>query len=158
MSSGTAPSGLLANRVTRRKVTTYVAFLVASVLLMAVSGNPVVRELQNGVAFAFRPIEEGVGSVAGNVVSIGGALSDIEQLRRDNEALRAENERLRLENQAAVEARRENDLLTGLLQLQQGLDFQTQAATVIARESSDSLRIIIIDRGSNDGIRIGHVV
>jgi rod shape-determining protein MreC len=158
MSSGTAPSGLFANRAIRRKVTLYVACLVVSVMLMGVSGNPFVRDLENGVAFAFRPIEEAVGGFAASVQSIGSALSDIDQLRRDNDALRAENDQLRLENEAALEARRENDLLTGLLQLQQGLDFQTLPATVIARESSDANRAIVIDRGSDDGIKVGHVV
>jgi rod shape-determining protein MreC len=156
--SGTSQSGLFANRVTRRRATAYAAFLIASVMLMAVSGNPFVRDLQNGVAFAFRPFQEAITSAAGEVTSIGGALSDIDQLRRDNDALRAENERLRLENQAAVEARRENDQLTALLQLQQGLDFQTLAATVIGRETSESRRVIVIDRGSDDGIQVGHVV
>ena len=158
MSSGTAPSGLFANRVTRRRATTYAGFLVVSVLLMAISGNPLVQDLQNGVAFAFRPFEAAVDSAARDVTSIGSALADIDQLRRDNEALRAENDRLRLENVAANEARRENDLLTGLLQLQQGLDFQTLASSVIARETSDSRRVIVIDRGSNDGVKVGHVV
>lgn len=158
MSGTSAPSGLFANRVTRRRVTSYAAFLVASVMLMAVSGNPVVRDLQNGVAFAFRPFEGGVDEVARDIKSISAALADIDQLRRDNDALRAENDRLRLENQAAAEARRENDLLTGLLQLQQGLDFQTLAATVIGRETSESRHVVVIDRGSNDGIKVGHVV
>ena len=73
MSSGTAPSGLFSNRATRRRATTYLAFVVASVLLMGVSGNPFVRDLENGVAFAFRPIEQAVGGVAGSVQSIGSA-------------------------------------------------------------------------------------
>ena len=156
--SGTSPGGLLANRVTRRKLTAYASFLVASVMLMAVSSNALVQDLQNGVAFAFRPMQVAVEGAARDVQSIGAALYDIDHLRRDNDALRAENDRLRVENQAAVEARRENDLLTGLLQLQQGLDFQTQAATVIARETYESRRVVVIDRGSDDGIRVGHVV
>jgi rod shape-determining protein MreC len=156
--SGTSPSGLFANRATRRRLGTYAAFVVASMVLVAVSGNPVVRDLENGLAFAFQPLEAAVTGAARDVVSIGTALSDIDQLRRDNDALRAENERLRLDNRAAAEARRENDLLTGLLQLRQGIDFQTRAATVTARESSEARRVVVIDRGSDDGIQVGHVV
>ena len=158
MSGTSAPSGLFANRATRRRVTTYGAFLVASVMLMAISGNPVVRDLQNGVAFAFRPFQITIEDAARDIRSIGTALSDIDGLRRDNDALRTENDRLRIENQAAAEARRENDLLTGLLQLSQGLDFETVAATVIARETSESRKVVVIDRGSDDGLQVGHVV
>jgi rod shape-determining protein MreC len=156
--SGTAPSGLFANRATRRRLGWYGGFVVASLILMGVSGNPFVRDLQNGVAFAFRPFQAAVDGAARDVVSIGAALTDIDQLRRDNDALRAENDRLRLENRTAAEARRENDLLTGLLQLRQGIDFQTRAAMVIAREASDARRVVVIDRGSDDGIQVGHVV
>jgi rod shape-determining protein MreC len=156
--SGTSPSGLFANRATRRRLATYGGFVVASAVLLAVSGNPVVRDLQDGVAFAFRPFQATVGGAARDVISIGAALSDIDQLRRDNDALRAENDRLRLDSRSAEEARRENDLLIGLLQLRQGIDFQTRAATVIGRETSDARRVVVIDRGSDDGIQTGHVV
>ena len=151
-------TSMFANRATRRRIGTYVGFLVTSALLLAISGNPLVRDLQHGVAFAFKPIQVTIDGMARDVVSIGAALADIDNLRRDNEALRAENERLRLDGRSALEAQRENDLLTGLLQLRQGLDFQTKAATVIARETSEASRVVIIDRGSDDGIKVGHVV
>jgi rod shape-determining protein MreC len=156
--SGPSASSPFANRAVRRQLGTYGGFVVASLVLMAVSANPFVRDLQNGVAFAFRPFQIAISDAARDVVSIGTALADIDQLRRDNDALRLENERLKLENRSAVEARRENDLLTGLLQLRQGIDFQTRAATVIAREATDARRVIVIDRGSDDGIAVGHVV
>jgi rod shape-determining protein MreC len=151
-------SGLFANRVARRRAGTYLGFLVTSILLMAISANPLVRDLENGIAFAFKPIEVSIDAAARDVVSIGGALAEIDQLRRDNEALRAENDQLRIDNRSAAELRRENDQLTGLLQLRQGLDFQTVAAAVIARETSEARRVVIIDRGSDDGIQVGYVV
>lgn len=151
-------SGLFANRAVRRRIGTYVGFVVTAVLLMAISANPLVRDIQNGIAFAFRPIEVSVDSVAHDLSSIGVALGEIDQLRKDNEALRQENDQLRLDNRSAAELRRENDQLTGLLQLRQGLNFQTMTAAVIARETSEARRVIVIDRGSDDGIKVGHVV
>jgi rod shape-determining protein MreC len=151
-------SGLFANRAARRRIGVYIGFLVTSVLLMAISANPLVRDLQNGIAFAFRPIEVSIDGMAHDVTSIGAALSEIDQLRKDNEALRKENEQLRLDNRSAAELRRENDQLTGLLQLRQGLNFETEAAAVIARETSEARRVVVIDRGSDDGIKVGHVV
>src|SRR5512141_3218375 len=105
-------SGLFANRAARRRIGTYVAFLVTSVLLMAISANPLVRDVQNGIAFAFRPIEVSIAGVAHDVSSIGAALGEIDQLRKDNEALRQDNEQLRLDNRSAAELRRENDQRT----------------------------------------------
>jgi rod shape-determining protein MreC len=151
-------SALFASRVARRRAGTYIGFTVASLLLMAISANPIVRDLQNGIAFAFKPIEVTIDGTARDIVSIGGALAEINQLRQDNEALRAENQQLRTDNRSTAELRRENDQLTGLLQLRQGLNFQTTAATVIARETSEARRVVVIDRGSDDGIAVGHVV
>lgn len=151
-------SGLFASRVARRRAATYAGFLVASVLLMTVSGNPFVHDLQHGVAFAFKPFEVTIDDAASDVASIGSALTEIDQLRTDNEALRSENEQLRLDNRSAAELRRENDLLTALLQLRQGLDFQTRTAQVIARETSEARRVIVVDRGTNDGVAVGQVV
>jgi rod shape-determining protein MreC len=151
-------SGLFANRAARRRIGSYLAFLVTSVLLMAISANPLIRDLQNGLAFAFKPIEVSIDGVAHDVASIGTALTEIDQLRKDNEALRNENDQLRIDNRSAAELRRENDQLTGLLQLRQGLTFETIASAVIARETSEARRVIVIDRGSNDGVQVGHVV
>ena len=50
------------------------------------------------------------------------------------------------------------DLLTGLLQLQAGLDHKTVAASVIAREPAEFRRAVTLDRGSDQGIEQGDVV
>ena len=54
-------NALLANRAVRRRGAAYVTLLVASMLLLAVSSNPLVRDLQHGIALLER--EEPVGSI-----------------------------------------------------------------------------------------------
>jgi len=151
-------SALLANRSTRRRVVAYVALLLTSLLLLTISSNPFVRDLQHGVAFAFKPIQEGVDGIARNVQSIGSTISEIDQLRQENAALKADNEQLQEEARSAAEIQRENELLTGLLQLRSGLSYHTQAVTVIGRDSSEARRAIVIDRGADDGIATGQIV
>lgn len=153
-----ATTPALQNRAARRTGIAFVVLLVLSVLLMAFSGNPVLRDAQNGVGFAFRPIQAALDSVASGIASIGTAIGEIDRLRTDNEALRAENARLDAENSGTAEIRRENELLTGLLQLRAGFEFQTAAATVIARESSEFRRTVTLDKGSDAGIEVGDVV
>lgn len=150
-------TSLLANRAARRRGIAFAVLLVSSALMMAFSSNPGVREIQNGVSFALRPIQGAVHDVAAGIASLVGAISEIDRLRVDNATLLAEVERLRVENVLSEEIRRENELLTGLLQLRAGLDYQTVAATVIARESSEFRRLVVLDRGINDGIAVGDV-
>jgi rod shape-determining protein MreC len=151
-------SALLASKSARRRAAVYAALLVVSLLLLSVSSNPLVRDIQHGIAFAFRPIQVGVADIARNVSSIATTIAEIDQLRQDNAALRAENEQLEALSRAAQELQRENELLTGLLQLRNGLEYQTRAVAVIARESSEARRAIVIDRGADDGIAVGQVV
>jgi rod shape-determining protein MreC len=150
-------SALLATRSARRQAAVYVALVVASLLLLSVSSNPFVRDLQHGVAFAFKPFQVAVDGVASSVTSIFSTIVEIDTLRQENETLRADNDRLEAEARAAQELRRENEQLTALLQLRNGLDYQTTAAAVIARESSDVRRTVVIDRGSDDGLKVGDI-
>ena len=85
------------------------------------------------------------------------AITEIDRLTVDNAALRSENDRLAAENARLEEIRRENESLTALLQLRAGLDYATVATTVIARESSEFRRLVVLDKGTDDGIAVGDV-
>jgi rod shape-determining protein MreC len=150
-------TSLLATRAARRRGIAFAALLVVSTMMMAFSSNPTVREIQNGVSFAFRPIQGAVHDVASGVASIANAIAEIDRLRIDNAALLAENQRLAIENARNEETIRENTLLTGLLQTRSSLDYKTVTATVIARESSEFRRMVVLDQGTDDGIEVGDV-
>ena len=151
-------SALLASKAVRRRAVAYVALLVVSLILVTVSSNPLVRDLQHGVAFAFKPFQVAIDNVARDASSIATTIAEIDRLRQENAELRADNDRLEAESRTAAELRRENEQLTGLLQLRNGLEYQTVAVSVIARESSEARRAIVIDRGTDDGLSAGMVV
>jgi len=151
-------TSLLATRAARRRSIAFLVLLAVTLVLMAFSTNPAVRDVQNGVGYAFRPIQGALDSVASGIASIGTAISEIDRLRVDNSALRAEKDRLAAENARLEEIKRENEQLTALLQLRAGFDYATTAATVISRESSEFRRVIGLDKGTRDGIAIGDVV
>ncbi|HXG25347.1 MAG TPA: rod shape-determining protein MreC [Candidatus Binatia bacterium] len=151
-------SSLLSSRSARRKGAAYVALLVTSLLLLTVSSNPFVRDLQNGVAFAFKPVQVAVDGIAADVKSIADTITEIDKLRQENAALREENDQLEAEVRAADELRRENEALTALLQLRNGLEYQTTAVTVIARETNDVRRTVVIDRGEDHDLEVGDIV
>jgi rod shape-determining protein MreC len=151
-------TSLLATRTARRRSIAFMALIGVTLVLMAFSGNPAVRDVQNGVGYAFRPIQGALDSVASGAASIGTAIGEIDRLRVDNTSLRAENDRLSAENSRLEEIRRENEQLTALLQLRAGFDYETAAATVISRESSEFRRVVGLDKGTKAGINVGDVV
>lgn len=151
-------TALLATKTARRRGIAFVLLLAVCLLMMAFSGNPAVRELQHGVIYAFQPMQRALDGIAGGAASIVGALSEIDRLHADNASLRDENDRLTAENARLREIGRENEVLTGLLQLRNGFEYKTAAAQVVARESSEFRRVVTIDRGSDAGIKPGDVV
>jgi rod shape-determining protein MreC len=151
-------SAVFANRTARRRTIAYVGVVTATLLMMAVSANPFVVDLQHGLKFAFKPVQQSINGLGLGISSIAGAIGEIDQLRLDNDALRAENQRIQELAQQADEIKRQNEVLTGLLQLRNGFDYKTSAATVIARDSSEVQQRITLDRGTGDGVAIGNVV
>jgi rod shape-determining protein MreC len=148
---------LLANRATRRRGIVFTVLLAVTLFLMAFSSNPAVLEIQRGLSFALAPALSALDDAAAGVAGFAEAIGEIDQLRIDNAALRQENERLANENARLEEFGRENEALTALLQLQNGLEHETVAARVIARESSEARRLIVLDKGIDDGIEVGDV-
>jgi rod shape-determining protein MreC len=149
---------LFATRAARRRAVTFTILLSISLILMAVSSSPGVTEFQNAIGFALRPIQGAIHDVADSVASAVGAVGEIQGLHSDNAALRRENERLTADNLRAQAIEKENEQLTGLLQLRNSLSYQTAAAEVIARESSEARRTVTISKGTDDGIENGDVV
>src|SRR5262245_35759757 len=104
-------SGYFATRSARRRGIAYGILLMASVILMLVSSSAMVREIEGGIGFAFRPLEQALDGFGRGVSSVAGAWAEIDELRTTNEALLERIERLENENRQAEELRRENEML-----------------------------------------------
>lgn len=149
---------ILANRQARRRGIVFTILLAITLLMMAFSANPYIQEMQRGLSFALRPFQGAIAGVADGVAGVVASITEIDQLRIENSALRDENERLANENARLGAVRVENDQLTALLQLQSGFDHETVATRVIGRESLESRRLVILDKGTDDAIAEGDAV
>ena len=89
-------TSILATRAARRRGIAFAVLLVISVLLMAFSSNPAVREVQNGVSFAFRPIQGALDEVRARQRRVGGR-----RHRRDRPPARRQRRAARRERAAA---------------------------------------------------------
>lgn len=146
------------NRAVRRRTILFGALLGISVALMLVSSTGPVVELQRGVSFAFRPIQSGLDSIARGVTGIAETVTEIDTLHRTNDQLARENARLAAENARTKELERQNQILTGLLEVKGSLGFSTVTGSIVARESSQFRRVVTIDVGTDRKVREGDVV
>jgi rod shape-determining protein MreC len=150
--------GHRAPRVFRRRLITFAVLLAVSLGLMATSGTPPIKSLQNGLHFAFAPALDAVNGVGAQIRSIGEAIAEIDRLRSDNASLNADNKRLEAENQRLAALGPENQQLSALLQIRSSFAFSTTAARIIVRDVVDAHRIVTIDKGTNAGLAEGDVV
>jgi rod shape-determining protein MreC len=151
-------TSLSGDRIARRRTILFGALLAISVGLMVVSSTGPALELQRGVAFAFRPIQGGLDSIARGVSGLVETVTEIDTLHRTNDQLAQENARLAAENARTKELERQNELLTELLEVKGSLGFDTVTGSVIGRESAQFRRVVTVDVGSDRGIRDGDVV
>lgn len=149
---------MFATRSARRRAVAFSVLLSASLILMAISSSPVVTEFQNAVSFALRPVQGAIHGVADSIAGAVAAVGEIDRLHSDNAALRRDNDRLNADYIRAQALIDENEQLTGLLQLRNSLTFETAAAEVIARESSEARRSVTLSKGTDAGIAKGDVV
>jgi rod shape-determining protein MreC len=149
---------MFATRAARRRAVAFTALLAASLILMAISSSPGIIEFQNAVGFALRPVQGAIHNVAATVASAVSAVGEIDRLHSDNASLRRENDRLTAENLRTKQTENENEQLTALLQLRNSFAYETAAAEVIGRDSSEARRSVTISKGTDAGIEVGDVV
>lgn len=131
-----------------------VVALAGGGLLMSLTG--VARPLQSAAHRIAEPAETVLRSLSTPLTEGLATLTSLRRLRAENRELRLENERLRV----ALAQAREDDVraagLTELLRLasQFGSDKLT-VANVIGRDPSPMRAVVLIDRGTRDGVQNG---
>jgi rod shape-determining protein MreC len=132
-------------------------FLISALLLLLRNSDPV-RGASTFATQLLVPVQRVLADagIAGN--RFVQAISEIESLRADNATLRAENERLTLENVQLREAAFAAQQAAKLSEIAKTLSFESVPATVIARDPSNILSTIVLGVGTDQGVKVGHVV
>jgi rod shape-determining protein MreC len=149
---------VLNSRTVRRQIVAYVLLLAISMLMLAFSSSAPVTELRRGVGFAMAPIQETLRGSAQTVGSIFSAIGEIDRLRQQNDDLTRQLNELQATNRGLESLRAQNDQLTALLGVHSSFDYQTVAAEVISRRTTDQERAISLDRGTDFGLEVGDPV
>jgi rod shape-determining protein MreC len=99
------------------------------------------------------PVEYVVTKVGFSLRAVGVFTGEMITVYRDNQQLKAENEQLRQTNLNVTEIMAENARLRTMLDYKKGVpQFDFVTATVVARDPGTWTNIILINRGSADGI------
>jgi rod shape-determining protein MreC len=110
--------------------------------------------LEEAVISLISPFLKGASWAGQGISGTWGAYVDLRGVERENRRLRSELDGLALKAQEAEESRLELARLRELLDLRDSVALATVAARVIARAADGSARIVTLDRGSRDGVRL----
>lgn len=134
-----------------------ILFVLSTVLLLARNTGPV-RSVATFGTEVLVPVQRVLADVGIAMSSFTSAITEIQTLRDDNDALRQQVDQLTLENVRLREATVAAQQAAKLNEVGKGLAFETVQATVIARDPSNVLASVVLGVGTNDGVRVGHVV
>ena len=130
-------------------------------------GFPISSKVTGVVLF---PFQGGFSAAVDGVTSATGFVYEVSTVYEENERLKREVEELRKENLEASEYAAENERLRALLGYKEAkTQFDLLPARVIARENATWSSMIVINRGSNEGVTdlmpvvtdkglVGHVI
>ena len=133
--------------------------IVAAVVLVFLSRQGWLRPVENAVSFVAAPIQRALDTSTGAAAYVLGSFQETRNLREENAALRRTVEELLPEVARLRGAEIENRTLREHLGYAQAhSDWNPVSAQVIGRDPTHLLDVIIIDRGSSNGLEKGMVV
>lgn len=109
--------------------------------------------LKNGVYNILSPVIEYFSYIYDSTVSYWIGVLNVDEVMEKNKELEKEISLLKIENMVLKSYQRENERLRDLLSFKEHVNFETLGATVIGFSPSLWENKVIINRGSNDGIR-----
>ena len=134
-----------------------VLFVAALALLVARDSVPV-RTAAGAVTTALVPVERALSGAGAGITTFTEAIGEIQRLRADNARLRGEVDALTLESVRLREQAVTNAQAERLAAEAARIPYETVAAPVIARDPSGVLQTVMIGAGTDDGVKVGHVV
>ena len=127
-------------------------FVLGSVFLVAKSDVKIPAAGKTLMAF-MSPFQNSFSWVGTQVTSLKDSIVEIQDLQEENTKLREEVETLRAQNLNASESISENQRLRALLGYKQNAtQFDLVAASIIGREAATWSSVVVINRGTLDGV------
>jgi len=136
----------------------FALLVVVSLLLLGLRNTDLVTGPSTFVTQLLVPVQRVLADVGATGDRFASAIAQIDSLRDDNSRLQTENDRLTLENVRLREQAIAGQQAEKLLTLQRTVPFESVPAPVIARDPAGVLHSIVLGLGSDDGVRVGHVV
>lgn len=144
-------------KIMRKKCVRALVFITGvAILIFVLFGNNNI--LISTVKTCFSPVLTFTSGISHKIESFKDYIVKTEVYREENESLRFELSALKRERRDVSELVEENERLRQLLELKSNLEYDTVSAVVVSYEPNNWYDTIVINKGSNDGIKQGCAV
>lgn len=145
------------NERTRRVRLLLVVLLLAALALVTIDfrsdGDGPLTRIGNAVASVFGPLQDGLSSITRPVGNFFAGFTQVGSLKDKVRSLQEELALLKQDQSRVLDVLSENERLRALLDIKDRLGLKTTAATVIGRDSSNFQQSLVIDIGTEDGVK-----
>jgi rod shape-determining protein MreC len=112
-----------------------------------------VRVIRSWVVGVVTPPERFFHAIGHGIRGTWSNYVDLIHVRKENKDLKAELDQLRLEEDSLAEDARQGQRLQALLEFKEKYVYKTVAAQVIGTSGTEQSHVLLIDKGSHDGIK-----
>jgi rod shape-determining protein MreC len=131
-------------------------FIVTALALLTLDRRNLLGPLKGVVERPVFALSERFTSVGNGLRNFTSQFGNVGELRTENERLQEENDRLRASDARVKELELENKQLTEQANFAVKFpEYKSVPARVIGRDPTLAQKVLVIDRGSNDGIKMG---
>jgi rod shape-determining protein MreC len=153
------------DKTVRRRRAVLLLLVACSLILLTAyfgeSGGGALHGVQRGTSAVLSPVQEGASRALKPVRDLFGWFGDTLAAKGQVKELRAERDRLRTEALRREALERDNKRLSDMLELNGALGLEAMAprtGRVIFQSPTVWYATIRVDKGSDDGVRVGHPV
>jgi rod shape-determining protein MreC len=132
--------------------------IVLSLLLLLTSSTPPSIAVRDSASSVLRVVTEPIAAVGRGLAVIGGVAVDVQALRTRLALTLQERDEAAASAARVASLEREITELQAILDLRSSISFSSIAVQVVARDFEIGKRLVVIDRGTRDGIAEGDIV
>jgi rod shape-determining protein MreC len=132
--------------------------IVITLIALITSGSAPSKALRDALAAPLRLVTEPLAGIGRGLATVGSVAADVQELRARLALTIAERDEAVASASRVASLEREITELQAVLDLRSTIRFSSVAVQVIARDFDIGRRLVVIDRGTRDGIQVGDVV
>ena len=139
--------------IRHKSIAAFIFFTLFCIVSLAVQSSTFTLTVEGIISALVMPFQKAYDGIQGGVSRLWAGFTELTQVREELQRTRMKLQKYESMTGEMSEIRRENDRLRQILGMKERVEFDVVPASIISKDPDNWFRTIIINKGSNDGIR-----